>query len=194
MTKNMRLMAKVPGFLLVPLIVTAFAVQSSIPSLAPPARAEEGPAGFETIEPPVAAPGVAFENRAGERLTPADFRGKVILLNLWATWCAPCIRELPSLDRLNAKLGGESFEVVALSIDRKGWPVIDAFFARLGIETLAGYLDATMRATAAMGATSLPTTILIDAQGREIGRMNGPAEWDSETALALIRRTIDDGG
>ena len=194
MTKNMRLMAKVPGFLLVPLIVTAFAVQSSIPSLAPPARAEEGLAGFEAIEPPVAAPGVAFENRAGERLTPADFRGKVILLNLWATWCAPCIRELPSLDRLNAKLGGESFEVVALSIDRKGWPVIDAFFARLGIETLAGYLDATMRATAAMGATSLPTTILIDTQGREIGRMNGPAEWDSEAAEALILSAIGDGG
>ena len=193
----MRLIAKVPGFLLVSLIVTAFAVQSSIPlpgpSPAPPDRAEERLAGFKAIEPPVAAPGVAFENRAGARLTPEDFRGKVILLNLWATWCAPCIRELPSLDRLNAKLGGESFEVVALSIDRKGWPAIDAFFARLGIASLAGYLDQTMRATAAMGATSLPTTILIDARGREIGRMSGPAEWDSEAAETLIRRAIEDG-
>ena len=187
-------MTKIPGFLLVPLIVTAFAVQSSIPSIGSSARAEEGLAGFEAIEPPVAAPGVVFENRAGERLTPADFHGKVILLNLWATWCAPCIRELPSLDRLNAKLGGESFEVVALSIDRKGWPVIDAFFERLGIATLAGHLDRTMRATTGFGATSLPTTILIDAQGREIGRINGPAEWDSEAARALIRDAIDQGG
>ena len=193
----MRLIAKVPGFLLVSLIVTAFAVQSSIPLTGPspvlPVPADGRLAGFEAIEPPVAAPGVAFENRAGARLTPEDFRGKVILLNLWATWCAPCIRELPSLDRLNAKLGGESFEVVALSIDRLGWPAIDSFFARLGIASLAGYLDQTMRATAAMGATSLPTTILIDARGREIGRMSGPAEWDSEAAEALIRRAIEAG-
>jgi thiol-disulfide isomerase/thioredoxin len=172
------------------IIVTAFAVQSSVPSGAAGAHETIAGAslpGFEAVSPPVPAPEIAFNDGAGVPLTLADFRGRVVLLNFWATWCAPCVREMPSLDRLQAALGGPDFEVVALSVDRGGISQVRPFFARLGIAHLKKYLDTTSRSISAFGLIGLPVTVLIDAEGMEVGRLNGPAEWDSEAAVALIR-------
>jgi thiol-disulfide isomerase/thioredoxin len=115
------------------------------------------------------------------------YRGKVTLINIWATWCAPCRREMPSLDRLQATLGEDGLTVIALSLDRGDVAKVRAFFEELQIANLAIYQDPQARAGRALGAPGLPTTIVIDRTGQEVGRLLGPAEWDSEEALALLR-------
>lgn len=130
-------------------------------------------------------PAISFENEAGEKIGLGDFRGRVILLNIWATWCPPCREEMPSLDRLNAKRGGSDFEVVALSIDRNSDLVLP-FYEEFGIETLHGYFDTTSTISNELRAPGVPTTLLIDQEGREIGRAMGPAAWDSAQVEALI--------
>ncbi len=119
-----------------------------------------------------------------------DFTGKVVLLNIWATWCVPCRKEMTALDRLQARLGGPDFEVVALSIDKKGLLAVEAFYAELGLNALAIYVDESGRAASQVGALGLPTTLLVDAQGIEIGRVVGPREWDSPASVAEIERRI----
>ena len=132
-------------------------------------------------------PEIRFENGAGQSETLADFRGKVVLLNIWATWCAPCRKEMPMLDRLQAKLGGPNFTVVALSMDRGGLAVVKAFFAEIGIEHLALDIDTSSKAMFSLGVFGLPTTLLIDREGREVGRLIGPAEWNSPEMVSFIR-------
>ena len=136
------------------------------------------------------APDIAFTAGDGSALALKDFAGKVVLLNLWATWCAPCVREMPTLDRLQAELGGPRFEVIALSSDRAGAPVVEPFYREHGLRHLRVYLDPSGEATRALGVRGLPTTLLIDAQGREIGRLEGTAEWDSGAAKALVRHHL----
>lgn len=122
------------------------------------------------------------------------FRGKVVLVNFWATWCAPCLKELPSLDRLQGELGGEDFEVVAVAADPKGPDAARAFLEKLEIRRLALFADPQLRLVIATGGSpALPLSILYDRQGREIGRLAGEADWASEEALALIRRAIAQG-
>jgi thiol-disulfide isomerase/thioredoxin len=115
----------------------------------------------------------------------------VVLLNLWATWCAPCRKEMPELDRLQAELGSERFEVVALAVDRAGAEGARKFLAETRVKSLALYVDQTARAGTLLKAIGLPTTILIDAQGREVGRLTGPAVWDSAEAKRLIRAVVN---
>lgn len=115
----------------------------------------------------------------GRRLSLADFRDRFVLLNLWATWCPPCVKEMPALDRLQATKGNAGFEVVALSIDRQGLAVIEPFFRQRGLSALAIYLDREGTSMSALKVTGLPTTLLIDPAGREIARWVGPREWDS---------------
>lgn len=134
-----------------------------------------------------------FENAQRKTVSLADFQGKAILLNVWATWCAPCRKEMPSLDRLQATMGSSQFEVVALSIDRTGLDVVTPFFTEIGIKNLDIYLDkpaAVMRRAAVIG---LPTTLLIDGQGRELHRWVGPKEWDSAEAIEEIRGYLGGG-
>ena len=146
---------------------------------------------FELIDPPRSAPEISFSDASGNSVGLTDFRGGVVLLNFWATWCAPCIREMPSLDRLEAALGGPEFQVVALSIDREGPDAVAAFFAEHGIEHLAIYNDSLARASRELVESGLPTTWLIDRDGRLRGRYAGPTEWDSAAAEALIRHYLD---
>ncbi|NYT24453.1 TlpA family protein disulfide reductase [Alcaligenaceae bacterium] len=134
-------------------------------------------------------PTLPFKGEADKALSLADFRGKVVLLNIWATWCPPCREEMPSLDRLNAKRGGADFEVVALSIDRDT-ALVESFYEEFGIETLRGYFDPSAQAPNLLRAPGVPTTLLIDRNGREIGRALGPAAWDGEQVEALIDRTL----
>jgi thiol-disulfide isomerase/thioredoxin len=147
---------------------------------------------FVMRKEPVALPDIAFKDGEGNPVTLADWRGRVVLINLWATWCAPCRREMPSLARLQDEIGGDDFEVLAISVDRKGAEASAKFLSETGAENLALYVDETFKVARDLKAPGLPVTILVDRQGREIGRLTGPAEWDSEDALSLIGAVIED--
>lgn len=136
------------------------------------------------------APELHFQDVANRRLTLADLRGKVVLLNIWATWCLPCRREMPALDRLQQALGGAHFQVVALSIDSGGVPAVKSYFETLGMHALGVYVDSTMTAANALDITGTPTTFLIDTAGREVGRHEGPAKWDSPGNEQFLRSFI----
>jgi thiol-disulfide isomerase/thioredoxin len=136
-------------------------------------------------------PDVSFTDGDGRPMRLSDFRGKTILLNVWATWCAPCREEMPALDRLQAKLGSPGFEVVALSIDRGGAVAVWGFYEKLGIQKLRIYVDATAQASSDLNAIGLPTTLLVNAEGREIGRKIGPAEWDSPEVVRVIQKYLE---
>lgn len=146
---------------------------------------------FRLLENPRPVPEETFRDADGRNLGLDRFRGKVVLLNFWATWCLPCRREMPALDRLQAKYGGPDFEVIALSIDREGLEKVTPFYAEIGLENLRIYLDPPGRLQRAFGIARLPTTVLIDREGREVGRLEGPAEWMAPEAQALIRHFIE---
>ncbi len=132
-------------------------------------------------------PAFKFQDADGKERTLADWKGKVVLLNLWATWCLPCRKEMPALDRLQAAEGSAKFEVLAISVDRKGLDASKKFLDETGVKNLGLYVDTSGRLNSDLKAIGLPATILIDTEGREIGRLLGPAEWDSEDAVRLIR-------
>lgn len=155
-----------------------------------PSVAAEAPENFAVLDTPAAVPEVSFADAAGQPKTLADYSGKVVLLNIWATWCAPCRKEMPTLDRLQEKLGGPDFEVVALSMDRKGPDIVKNFYAEIGVTHLALNIDSSAKAMFALGAVGLPMTLLIDRDGKEIGRLIGPAEWDAPDMVAFIRGRI----
>jgi thiol-disulfide isomerase/thioredoxin len=148
---------------------------------------------FQPSAIPQPVPALSFIGRDGERVELADFKGRVVLLNLWATWCTPCVREMPSLDALQARLGDDNFEVVALSLDRGGRSVVEPFLAKLGVRNLAIYLDPQGTAMGAFKPRGLPTTVVIDREGYEVGRLEGDAEWNSEDAVRLLEHFIDSG-
>ncbi|MCA8887280.1 MAG: TlpA disulfide reductase family protein [Parvularculaceae bacterium] len=129
--------------------------------------------------------------RDGAEVSLADFRGKAVLVNFWATWCTPCLKELPSLDQLQADLGGDDFAVVAVAADPLGEEVAQRFFDKLDIRRLELYTDPQLRFAIASGGSSvLPVSILFDAQGREVGRLIGEADWSSPEARALVNHAI----
>lgn len=143
-------------------------------------------ADFAYTFPPRGVPDATFDHD-GEAVSLRDFRGKAVLVNFWATTCAPCLRELPSLDRLQADLGGARFTVVAIAADPRGPETARQFLSRLEISHLKLYADPSLSfAFAAGGANLLPTSILYSASGEEIGRIVGEADWASPEARALI--------
>lgn len=138
--------------------------------------------------------GLAFQTADGRELMGAAFQGRFVLLNVWATWCPPCVKDMPSLDRLQAMKGDSSFEVVALSIDRQGLEVVAPFFKRMGLSNLAIYLDREARSMPALRITGLPTTVLIDPSGREVARWPGAREWDERSTVSEIEEHIAKAG
>ncbi len=147
-------------------------------------------ADFAIARPPRPAPMAPFEFE-GREMTFSDFRGKALLVNFWATWCAPCVRELPSLGALQAQLGGEDFEVVAIAADVRGPEAAARFLERLEVRNLKLYADPRLRLMSEIGgANVLPVSILIDREGREIGRIVGEADWTSPEAIALVRAAM----
>ncbi len=148
-------------------------------------------ANFTLSDPPKPALDIQFVDGEGGRVTLADFRGKVVLLNFWATWCAPCRREMPDLAELKREFGPDGFDVAAVSGDRQGPAVIAPFYAQIGVTGLAVYNDRSMKSQRAFRVYGLPTTLLLDREGRELGRLLGPAEWASPEAKALIAHFVD---
>ena len=135
-------------------------------------------------------PVVTFMDRDGNERSLQDFQGRVVVLNLWATWCAPCRKEMPSLDRLQAELGGDDLEVIALAVDRGDIEKITNFYEELGVTNLDIYHDPTAKAGRTLRAPGLPTTLLIDRKGAEIGRVLGDAEWDGDDVIALLNAAM----
>ncbi len=134
---------------------------------------------------------VRFVTEDGTRKDMESLRGKVLLVNVWATWCVPCREEMPTLDALQAELGSDRFEVVALSIDRAGPQVVRRFYDEIGVKHLKMYADDTMLSATALRTVGLPTTILINAEGQELGRLVGPAEWDDPEMVSFLKGFIE---
>jgi thiol-disulfide isomerase/thioredoxin len=151
-------------------------------------------AAFQVASAPQALSDLAFVGSAGEPMTLAAFEGKVALLNLWATWCAPCRQEMPALDRLQSALGGEDFSVVPVSIDTGEPGRAREFLASVGVSHLPLYTDRSTDIFQALQqrglAVGLPFTVLVDREGCHLGHMNGPAEWDSADGRRLIEEAI----
>jgi thiol-disulfide isomerase/thioredoxin len=137
-----------------------------------------------------AVPDLAFKDSSGAEIKLSKWQGRLVLLNLWATWCAPCRKEMPFLDALQKQLGSKDFEVVALSVDRKGLDASSAFLKETEANSLGLYVDETTKSLDDLQALGLPVTVLIDRKGREIGRLLGPAEWNSAEAIALMKAAI----
>ena len=160
--------------------------------IAPLVRGEV--AALAVAQAPFRVPDLAFKDAKGRDLRLSDWRGRTVLLNLWATWCVPCRREMPALDALQALLGGADFEVVAVNIDTRDPQKPLAFFKDVAIAHLAYYADPSARVfeelKTAGKAFGMPTTVIVDPSGCEIGSMAGPAEWASDDGVRLIGATL----
>ena len=158
------------------------------------AFATDDVAALQTAKTPSDLSGLAFVGADGSAKKVSDWQGKTLLVNLWATWCAPCRAEMPTLDRLQGEKGSEQFEVVAVSVDADGSAKPKGFLAEIGTSNLAFYQDESMQIfkdLQAKGlARGLPATLLIGPDGCSLGEMQGPAEWDSPAAQALIDRAL----
>jgi thiol-disulfide isomerase/thioredoxin len=142
---------------------------------------------FALKEPAAAVPEIHFVDNDEQERTLDDFRGRVVLLNFWATWCGPCVEEMPSLQRLQATLAGQPFLVLPVSQDRAGLPLVRRFYQEHELSGLGLYADKTSSAGRSLKLRGLPTSLLLDAKGRELGRFEGAADWSAPEALALIR-------
>ncbi|HWK33848.1 MAG TPA: TlpA disulfide reductase family protein [Hyphomicrobium sp.] len=143
---------------------------------------------FKTSPVPLAE--VNFLDGSGNAMDLTAFRGKVVLLNVWATWCAPCREEMPALSKLQAELGSDKFQVVALAVDKSGVEGARKFLDDIKADNLEAYADPTMKGGTRLGVIGMPTTILINGEGQEIGRLIGPAHWDSPEAKKLIEANL----
>ncbi|HUS54927.1 MAG TPA: TlpA disulfide reductase family protein [Thermohalobaculum sp.] len=139
-----------------------------------------------------------FRDLYGNPITLADYSGKVVLLNIWATWCPPCRAEMPAIDQLAGAMAGKDFAVIPLSTDRGGVEKVAEFFKDIRVENLKVMHDRTNNVARQAGALGLPVTLILDREGREIARLLGAANWNSPDARAILRRVIEmtggDGG
>ena len=151
-------------------------------------------AAVNVAKSPLKVPNLAFRDAGGKPLSLEHWRGRTVLLNLWATWCVPCRKEMPALDALEQRLGGPSFDVVAINIDTRDPDKPKAFLKEISVEKLAYYADPDAKAfqdLKSVGrAFGMPTTLLVDPQGCEIGTIAGPAEWASDDAVKLVQAAI----
>lgn len=165
-------------------------VVSSKPDMSAPQDVALGQ--FTPLDRPRPAPALQVTAPDGRIVRLADFRGRFVLVNLWATWCAPCVREMPSLDRLQAELR-DRLTVLAISEDHDGAAAVMPFLAKLGLHRLAVFLDPEMTAQQAFHAEGLPTSYLINPEGRILGFLEGGAEWDSPETLGRIEGYLQRG-
>jgi thiol-disulfide isomerase/thioredoxin len=169
------------------------ASQKLASSLAPLAKGEV--AAMAIAKEPEPMPDLVFNGPDGKRMTLADFKGKTVLLNIWATWCVPCRQEMPALDRLQKAAGSDKFEVVAVNVDTSRLDRPKTFLGESGVINLAYYADPKadifFQLKQAGKVLGLPTTFLVDPSGCQIGLMSGPAAWDSADAQALVAKAAE---
>jgi thiol-disulfide isomerase/thioredoxin len=144
---------------------------------------------FIPSSPPVPAPTISLTDLAGNPVSLSEFAGRFVLINLWATWCEPCLREMPSLERMQSRLG-DKITVVAISEDRGGSKTVEPFINKLGLKSFKTYLDPKSDAGRAFKVAGLPTSFLIDREGRVLGRVEGAAEWDSPKLLQVLKSVL----
>ncbi len=159
-------------------------------ALALPAQASGEMARFKRAATPKPLPDLAFQDADDKPLRFADFRGRALLINFWATWCAPCVKEMPSLDRLQAKFPENKFLVLPLSIDGPTRPKVAPFYKDQKLTHLGIYFDKGRKAMQGLDVSLLPTSILVDPMGRELGRLEGDADWDMPEGVALMKAAI----
>lgn len=140
-------------------------------------------------KPPV--PDIEFTNQGDDILKLSDYRGKVLLLNAWATWCGPCIKEMPSLDTVQKRLGGDEFQVLPISMDREGWVKIDLFYRENNLRNLPILLEYKAQIARVLKPRGLPFTLLIDRDGTELGRALGEVFWDAPEGISLLKTFIE---
>jgi thiol-disulfide isomerase/thioredoxin len=139
---------------------------------------------------PEPLPPLTFQTMDGQEASLANYAGKVVVLNLWATWCAPCREEMPSLDRLQAQFADRGLVVLALSVDRAGPERVQQFLDEIGVKQLHVYRDPKAAATRAVKVPGLPATLLVDRRGNEVGRVLGIAQWDGPAAVAAVEKLL----
>jgi len=142
----------------------------------------------ETAKPAVTT---AYTDADGKERTLTEYRGKYVLVNIWATWCPPCRKEMPSLDRLQKQKGGDKFEVVTIATGRNTVPGIKQFFASADVTSLPILLDPKQSLARDMGVLGLPVSVILNPEGQEIARLTGGAEWDTDSTFAIIQSLID---
>ena len=140
---------------------------------------------------PQAASDVTFEREDdGEAMSLADYEGKVVLVNFWATWCAPCRKEMPQLNALQKEFGGDDFQVLTIATGRNSEEGIKRFFEEAGVDSLPRHQDPKQALASQMGIFGLPITVIMDPEGREIARLRGDADWSSDSAKAIVQALI----
>ncbi len=192
MHKNIAIGATIRGLaaVLIGFAVIATVQPAAAQNSEPPLGGDFG-ANFTFFEPPIPAPPTAFTRGAEETVSLRDFKGEVVLVNFWATWCAPCVAEMPALNRLHGDLASQGFRVIAISQDRRGLGVVQPFYDDLDLDAMGIYLDPKGIAAREFEIKGLPTTLLVDRRNRIIGMLQGPAEWDSEESKALMQFYLD---
>ena len=152
--------------------------------------------GIDHLErlPPAPLPSAGFADQDGKKVTLADFVGKGVVLNLWATWCAPCVAEMPALSELARSVAGAGIVVIPVSSDRGGVKVVQKFYATHEVKDLGIWTDAHGEAARAWGARGLPTTLLIDRQGRAVAKLEGGAEWATPSAISRVKDLLGTNG
>lgn len=144
------------------------------------------PKGFEQLKGQFPAPQTPFADEYATSTTIDAFKGRIVILNFWATWCAPCVKEMPSLEWLAARLPAEKFAVIAVSQDQGGASIAKPFLDRIGVRRLPLYVDPNGRLSRDLGVRGLPTTVVIAQDGTVLGKMEGAAEWDAKDVVAYL--------
>jgi thiol-disulfide isomerase/thioredoxin len=170
--------------------MAAFALPGAARAELPKRLATGAMARFKPARPPKPMPDLEFLDANDKPMRLADFTGQARLINLWATWCAPCVKEMPSLDRLQATMPRDRFIVLPISLDGPSKGKVAPFYQERKLDNLGVYYDKGRKAMSVLDVSLLPTSILVDPAGRELGRLEGDADWDTPEGIALMRAAM----